>query len=287
MAVKNGYSIPVSLDRSMLDHEITIASKSWSAPPIAMKVLLFWFAALMGLFWTMSSTWISSSHWALQVLWVLVWLGLTAFLGKYNATKELNAFTVPAFLSYAQKQNRQVISRSNARPADFYSVARIDEIDETGFIRWNDGSVGQAYLVVGSASILVFDEDKQAMIDRVDAFWRKADAKVEYIFMTTKEPQKVHRQMASLGRANAALENRDPELFELLDERYDILKHHVGGRYNSIHQYLIIKGDNLEALRKAHTMLRSETEKSSLMIKECSMLDQRDTYEMLRTIYRA
>lgn len=283
---KTTYKIPSALNRSILDHEITLSGGGWQAPPLPLKVILLWVASLMTVFWVVTSTWISNASWYLQVFVVIWWLVATAFFGKYGKTKELNALTVPSLLSYVPKGARKIVTRSSSSPTGFYSVVNIDSIDETGFIRWNDGSVGQAYLVVGSASILVFEEDKRAILDRVDAYWRKVDVDVEHIFITTKEPQRVWKQLANLERLNQNLENRDPELFELMDERYSLLKDHVGGQFNSIHQYLILKAENPEALRKGHTILQAEREDSSLMLRECASLDKDDVIEMLRTIYR-
>lgn len=286
MTTKKSYSIPASLDRSFLDHEIGIGGKGWSMQPIALKVILFYIGSAFILVWTLTNSWVSSAGVGLQALVIIWWIAATMFFGKYTSTKELNLFTLPALVKYLPKQNRRVITRSNSRPGPFYQLVRIDDIDETGFIRFSDGTVGQAYGIVGSASVLIFEADKQMMLNRVDSFWRKADIKVEHTFITTKEPQRVYRQMANLEKQNRRLKNRDPELFELLDERFDIMKNHVGGSYNSIHQYLVLKAQNVEALRKAHATLQNEAAESSLMIKELSVLDRQDVYEMLRTIYR-
>lgn len=286
MAHKQTYKIPSALDRSFLDHEVPISGGGMTAPPIPLKVILFWLGSIMMLFWVMSQSWVSSSAWFLQVFVVIWWLLTTLFLGKHGKTKELNIFTIPALINYVPAAARRVTTRSKSSPSGFYSLVGIDEIDETGFIRWNDGTVGQAYSVVGSASVLLFESDRQAILDRVDAYWRKSDTNIEHIFITTKEPQKVWKQMLNLERQNQNLVNRDPELFELMDEKYEILKDYVGGQFNSVHQYLILKGDNPEALRRGHILLQAEAEDSRMMFRDCSTLDDNDVIEMLRTIYR-
>jgi len=47
----------------------------------------------------------------------------------------------------------------------------------------------------------------------------------------------------------------------------------------------VIKADNLEALRRAHTVVRAEVEESSLMIKQLTMLEAPDSLDMFATIY--
>ena len=285
--MKPSYQIRASLNRSFLDHEITLSGGGFNSPPIAMRSILFWLVSGMILLWLMTSTTIGDSAWYLQVMFVITWIVASIFFGKGSGTKELNLFMVPAVVEYLPKANRRVATRTASKPAPFYSIARLDDIDETGFIRFSDGTVGQLYLVVGSASVLLFDEDEAAMLRRVDGFWQKVDTEVEYAFITTKEPQRVEKQMAHLGRLNQNLEHRHHELFDLMEERHQLLKDYVGTQFTSIHQYLLLKANNVEALRKAHTGLVTEQLESSLMIKEITMLNREDALSVLKTLYQS
>lgn len=248
-------------------------------------MVLFYLVGILGLFWVVSSTFVKSASIPIIVGVVIFWLIALMFLGKYNKNKEMNISKIPSFVSYAPPSARQIITRKASNPSGFYSVARIDSIDSSGLIQLQDGTVAQGYLVVGSGSILVFEEDKKAILDRVDAFFRKIDTSVELAFVTTREPQRIYKQLANLDEINLNLQNRHPELVALMDERFDILNDYVGKVFSSIHQYLIIKGDNLEALRRAHSVVAAETEESSLMFKQVTMMDRTDAYDMLRVFY--
>ena len=283
---KSVYKVPASLNRSFLNHEIALSGAGMQAKPLPMKVLLFWAASILSLFWVVGSTFVASADWWIIALVIIWWLVATAFLGQYSKTKEMKYMSVPALLAYVPTAARRVLTRKSTNPSAFYSVVGIDNINESGLIKYADGTYGQGYLVVGSASILLFEEDRKAILNRVDSFWRKVDTTCEYTFVTTKEPQRVYHQIANLERRNLALDVRDPELKELMDEQYDILKDYVGNQFKSIHQYLLLKADNMEALRRAHTILQSEVESSSLMIKGCTMLNGTDVTEMLTVIYK-
>ncbi|MET3172838.1 UNVERIFIED_ORG: hypothetical protein ABIB52_000666 [Arthrobacter sp. UYCu721] len=283
---KSVYKIPTSIARSFLDHEVALSGGGFQAKPLPMKVLLFWAASILTLFWVASSTFVASAAWWLIALVVIWWLATTAFLGQYSKTKEMKYMSVPALLAYVPVTARRVLTRKSTNPSAFYSVVGIDSINETGLIKYADGTFGQGYLVVGSASILLFEEDRKAILNRVDSFWRKVDTSCEYTWVTTKEPQRVYHQIANLERRNLAMETRDPELKELLDEQYDILKDYVGDQFKSIHQYLLLKGDSLEALRRAHSVLQAEVETSSLMIKGCTMLNGAEVTEMFTVLYK-
>ena len=106
---------------------------------------------------------------------------------------------------YVPGSARKVLTRRNSQAAPFHSIVGISEIAKDGLIQYADGRVGRAYLVVGSASVLLFEDDKKAILDRVDSFWRKVSTDVEFTFMTTKEPQRTYRQVAALERTNKNL----------------------------------------------------------------------------------
>jgi len=284
MAYKESYSIRNSLDKSMLDQEIAL-SKSAHVRPFPIKVVLFYLASMLILFWVISSTFIRDSSLTVIVLLVVWWVLATLYFGRYSKTKELRFSGVPALLSYLPKVSRRVLTRRSSNASAFYSVAGVKDVDGDGRVVFSDGTVGQAYLVVGSASVLVFEADKRAIVNRVDSFYRKIEQSVELIWLTTKEPQRVDRALANLERRNLALEVRDPELFALLDEQADILVNHVGTRFNSIHQYLVIKAENDEALRRAHALLQSEVADSSLMVKSCTVLDRSGFLEVGKKLF--
>lgn len=280
---KQSYAVRVSLNRSFADKEVPLSGNII----IMVKVVLFWLVSTLLLFWMLFSTWVADSSLWIQALFVLVWLSITALFGNTLPTREMRFTMVPALLSYIPATSRRVVTRRNSNPGNFYSVLGIRDIRHDGVITWLDGTVGQAFLVVGSSSMLLFKDDRDAILDRVDSFWRRTDIRTQFIFLTTKEAQRVALQLAALERRNVALDVRDPELFVLLDEQYTILKDFVGGQFNSIHQYLVIKSEDMEAFRRASATLRSEVDESGLMIKQCTTLDRRGAVAMLRSVYTA
>lgn len=280
---KTSYRVAAPINRSILDHEIVI----WpgQSTPTPMKQILFFIIAFFVILWSTMSTFIAAAGplWAtLYVIWAII---SAVYLGGMLKTNELRVSSVMAVIAYLPKQARHVITRLGSNPSSFYQIAGIERIDDDGGIHFADGTVGQVYLAAGSASYLVFDEDRNAILDRVDAFWQKAKSSCSYTFITTKEPQRVHRQVANLERRNQALTIRHPDLLELQNEQHDILVKHVGEFYSSIHQYTLAKADNPEALRTGHQILEAETNDSQLMFKELVVLAREDAEAMLRMFY--
>lgn len=282
---KEHYKIPAALNRSFLDHEIrmSVSGMNVSTP---MKKVLFILGSLLALIWAITNTFLGDGGFGLAVLVIVWWLVATFYLARVTKTRELQIRRVSVLMAYLPRSARRIFTRKSSSPSCFAHITGIDTISDSGIIRFNDGGVGRLYLVVGSASVLLFEEDRNAILDRVDSFWRKMDQNVEIAFLTTQEPQRIISQVAELERRNRVLRDRDPDLLELLDEQFDILVDYVGGRFSSIHQYLLVRGDNLEAFRRGANLLQAEVEGSPLMIKECVQLDRTDTCQALSVLYQ-
>lgn len=285
---KERYIVPVSLDRTILDHELTLSSNAMRLKPLPMKVIFAYIGSITVLMWLLTGTPLKGASFGYLVLISVWWIAATAYFAAYSKTKEMRGEMIMALIDYLPKTARKVLTRSDSSPGQFHSIVGIKDVDEkTGFITYVDGMVGQAYAVVGSASCLLFDQDRDAILNRNDRFYRKLEPGVEWVFITTKEPQRVHTQIATLEKRNRRLspKARDPELVALMDEQYQSLKSYVGASFFSIHQYLILIARNEEDLRKAHNLLDAEAGDSSLMFKEVTMLTYDETMDLLRTHY--
>ena len=285
---RSSYAIPASLNRSILDHELSLSNKDIKSRPLPLKVILFYLGSALVLMWLLTGTPLKGANFGLLVLIVVWWIAATLYFGAYSKTKEMKFMQLSALFEYLPATARRVFTRSDSRPGQFHSIVGIVAIDEvSGLISYADGTVGQAYSVVGSASRLLFDQDRDAILDRNDRFYRKVEAGVEWTYVTTKEPQRVYSQIATLERRNQALVGRarDPELVALMDEQLESLRNYVGASFFSIHQYLFLRAGNEEALRAAHNLLDAEAADSTLMFKQVVMLTADETLDLLRTIY--
>lgn len=285
---KDVYKIPDTLDKSMGDMQISLQSADGvGVKPMPIKIILMWVCSAILWFLCVAKTFIGSGGIAAIVIFTALWFGMTALLLARDKTGVPQAALVVSMLNYLPKSMRYVITRNNAPAKDFYQIAGIEDIDgEKGLITFSDGTYGYMYRVVGTGSVLLFDEDRKAILDRVDSFYRKMKPEYEMIFITSKEAQKVYRQVAAMKRRYDNLAPDDDELRALADTEYRVLKNYVGGSFRSIHQYLILKADNAEALIVAKNMLQSEVENSTMMFKQCTALFGDDIYEVLRTIYK-
>jgi hypothetical protein len=107
----------------------------------------------------------------------------------------------------------------------------------------------------------------------------------EIIYITAKEAQNVRRQVRNMDVRRKRLANDDPDLMALANMERDFLTEWVGKEFRSIHQYVILKARNLEALTQARNILQAEVEGSSLMFKRCAPVYDDDLHALFRSIY--
>lgn len=287
---KQVYKIPASLSDSYLNMEIALQNKEGvGLKPLPVRVILAWVFSLLALVYMVGNggSIIAEAGIFISILWAAVWIGFTWAMTQVDKSHQMRLEWIPALLQYLQKSNRYVTTRRANNAGPFYSLVGIAGIDaKSGMVTYTDGTMGYWYAVVGTASVLLFPEDRDAILDRVDEFYKKIGHDCEIIFMTTKEAQKVHKQKAHLIAQYKALEFRDPDIDTLVREQYNVLSKFVGQEFRSIHQYMIIKGDSREALTNLNQIVLGEYEASSLMLKQCTPLYQQDIEEVLARVYR-
>lgn len=284
---KMSYKIPSDLNKTFTDMEIAISnSDGVGIKPLPMRVIIMYVFSGLICFWSVTNTFIGQGPVIVWLSFIIVWVILTFVLARYDSTKQMQAQLIPAFMEYIPKSNRYLITRTSSKATSFYQLVGIESVSSDGFIRYIDGTCAYAYRVVGSASILLFDSDRNAILDRVDMFYRKFPPEAEIITVTDKESQKIYHQINALQERYDNLQVRNPDLLNLLYEQHDILENDIGGHYRSIHQYMLIKADNEEMLIAAKNVLQSEVENSGLMIRKCVQLDREDVFEFLSQIYQ-
>lgn len=288
MAAKQSYKIPYGLEQSYSDMTIAMQSKDGSIGKVLPLIVVGTYVlSFLGCLFCVFKTPVGSVGTLPQIIaFILLWSALTVILTKYDGTRRMNVQRIMTLLTYLPHKSRYVYTRNNHDAGPFWNILGIDDVKPDGLILFADGTYGYIYRVVGSASILLFETDRDAIIDRVDKFFRKWDSSSEVMFITTKEAQKVYHQLYNLKQRYINLKNDDPDLRRVGEEQFRILRDHIGSEFKSIHQYMVLKSDSKETLRIANGSIESEVGSSSLMIKQCIPLDQEEIYQVLRSIYR-
>lgn len=286
---KKVYKIPAPLDDNYLNMEIAIQGKDGvGLKPLPVRVILVWMASILALFFLEFNGGgvLAYGGIMVQILFAIVWLGFTYVMTIIDKSHKMQMEWIPSLISYLSKGNRTVLTRRTNNASAFYNIVGIESIDEdTGLVHYIDKSFGYWYSVVGTASVLLFPEDRDAILDRVSGFYEKIGTDCEITFMTTREAQKVNKQLAHLMAQYKILEFRDPDVDTLVREQYNALHDYVGKSFKSIHQYMILRGDSREALSALNTIVMAEYEASTMMFKQCQPLYKSDIEEVLFSVY--
>lgn len=283
---KQVYKIPYGLNASYGDMSIALRGKDGiGTKPIPLKVLMAYLVSILLCFFAISKTVIGTGTLPQIIIFVIVWAALTLVLVKHDGTGRMQIELLPTLANYVMPSSREVITRNSADAMAFYRIAGIESITSKGFVTFTDGTYGYFYRVVGSASVLLFEDDRNEILKRVEAFYRKMNTEAEVIFVTTKASQTVYKQINALKRRYDRLQVKDPELMALAEHQFQQLKGYVGSTFKSIHQYVILKADNKEMLHQTKNVLQSEVENSTRMIKRCVAMYRDDIEALLSLIY--
>lgn len=280
------YHIPTSLDVNMMSKTITLF-KNQSAP-IKASLLFEGIGAFMSVCWFLSLPIIKSGSFMIKMTMAACFAGLFYLIFVPDATGIIKADMVPAAINYFFKPiNRKIVVRQN-RPANGMMIlSDIDYIeDHTGLIHFLDGTVGFAYSVVGNASRLLFDQDQELILERVDRWYRKMGRNYEFIYITDREAQSVTNQINSLKERYAKLDVDDDDLNAIANMNYRFLDRVVGSTFKSVNQYLIIKADNGESLMRAKATLINEVADSALVFNRCEALMKPQIEKLLGKIFQ-
>ena len=286
---KSSYAIRSGLDQSFLDIEIALTSDDgMGLKPLPLSLIFAWIGSAALCAFIVIGSPVANLGIPQKIVFCLLWLIMSAYLFRRDDTGEMAFYKFPVLLSYIPRKNRHIHVRSGekvSRLGDATNMAGCDE--ERGLLKFSDGDIGYLYQVVGSASVLLFEEDRDAIIDRVDAFYRKMKHDYELIFFTMRQSQDVKRQVANCdAKRQTVAASGDDELLALLDTDRAYLTDLVGAHFRSIHQYLLVKAPNEEALELGRTMLQVEVESSLLMIKRCVALYDDDLRDAVAAVIR-
>lgn len=286
--MKDSYSIPYSLDSSYLDMQITIQTESGiGARPVTIKTVLLILGGIVSCFLMVSKTFVASGTFWQKVVFAVFWMGLCGLLLTSSRTNEMGLSRIFSLISYLNTGSRFIGTRRGSAALPFAQLTGIADVDEaSGLITYLDGSVGYLFDVTGNGSVLLFDSHKEAIIDRVDAHYRKMKPGTTYHFVTVKQPQEVIDQLEALDYRETHLTCSDPDLTAMMETDRHVLTEIVGSSYKSLHQYMLMQAKTLEDLQQAMTVLQSEVENSTLMFRRVILMAKPDMVKFFSDIYR-
>ena len=111
------------------------------------------------------------------------------------------------------KSMRTIMTRKNSDYVDFLNFVGIKSVDDDGNIEFLDGDIGTMYRVSGSASVLLFEQDRDAIITVAIRFIVRIEQIVSILYYG-KGTSKGLSSAFSCGETYHALDTDDPDLFD-------------------------------------------------------------------------
>ena len=227
--MKNYYKIPESLTKNYLDMEIAIKTKDGiGLRPLKIKTLFCWMLVIMGLFILLNKSSLVSASGNYKFFFSVFYLLFFYNMLKTDKTGRMGIRYLLTVITYIPKNYRKVFTRKTNNVNNFYNIVGIDRVDENGYTVFSDNTCGFFYRVVGSASALLFNEDRANIIDRVDSFYRRLTCDAEYGIITIKEPQKIDNQLKAIDERYKKLTIINKDINSLLIEQKKVLENKVG-----------------------------------------------------------
>lgn len=255
--------------------------------PVTAKVIVFSLLSMFGWFYLTFQTFIGKGSIPIAILFSITWLIMSIILIKQDKTKRLGLELAMTMINYLPKSNRRVQTRLNDNVLPMKQITNIDKVDkEDALIHYLDGYVGHVYHIVGSASTLMFDHDKEIILRKVDSFYRKLPVAVDIIYDTVYEGHSVVDQLNQVRADARNLKIQSKGLQSLLKERHDILKYAIDDNKSlaSLHQYLVVRAPSGETLREFENLLAGDIEGEGLMFRLARTLTYDETVRYLNSI---
>ncbi|MGX1195860.1 hypothetical protein [Metabacillus sp. SLBN-84] len=278
---KTRFKIPTSLDVSYFDMEFNVKSKNGVGlnRPVSAKTILFTLLAAFGWFYLVFQSFIGKGGIPIIIGFTIAWVILSVLLVRADKTNRTGLELVLSMINYLPKSGRYVPVRMSDTVYPLQYLLNVRDVDpEDGRIHFLDGQVGHCYHIVGSASALMFEQDKQMILNKVDAFYRKLPVGVEVIYDTVYEGHSVDEQLEAVKEAKKALVVKSKGLNALLKEQHDILKYAINNNQGltSLHQYLVVRAPSDAALAEFENLLIGDVEGDGLMFRLAKTLNYKE-----------
>ena len=161
-------------------------------------------------------------------------------------------------------------------------VLQLRAVDGEGTLYFTDGWVGKIYEIDGYASRMLFDNEKEIVIDTFDKYLRQLPPNVSVSIPTQ------HATLNLDGQVRAARDLADKQtrsdLRGLAQTKARIMERNISHRFKTINQWLIIMTD--DEIQLQDQCLWFETQVRNGMARHAVMADQDRAVKLLSGFYR-
>lgn len=285
---KKTYRIPHSLNVSRLQAPIILTGKRGEGPfkrPVKISTVIF--LALLGLLVPMflyMNTGISEGS-RLGILLMLI--GWEMFVGLLIVPQENGdegyKMIWPTIGYWLDTHGRIVSTRGDANVAEVSDVLQIRKIDNQGVITFVNGWVGRAYEVDGHASNMLFENERDYVIDAFERWLQLLPPNVSVNIPTQHTALDLSEQVQGARKRTA--NQRLTDLRALADRKERVIREKLVGndRFRTVSQYIVLTTTDRTELAEQSKWFENQVR--SGMAKSIRPADFERTLELLRGIF--
>lgn len=290
--VRPSYYIRVPLNESIFDVPINPTKPDSTIQikrEVTVKTLLYYFLAFMLFLFFVTKTFLQHSGFIGFALWIPGFLWLTSLLVSPTKTKLLGANLVSPMAKYTNKSLRNVSTRSGMPAVNFADIAHVKTITDEGLIIYLNNQVAKVYELVGNASLLMFEADRNSILQSVVSFYTNIEPEVNLTYDYALSPQRVYDQMKAKDEQVSRIPLKDKRLAnlrKLVQYEQLVMRDYVGNDLRSLHQYLVVKSDNTEDIARFDEWMQNQAGNSAAYLQSYRVLDQDEVYQYLGSVYQ-
>lgn len=290
---KDTYKVPFTLDSHFGDAPIQILSRTGeqigpsdlTLRPFlvtSFSILLFVYCAISS---GLSQYFLEGSFLG-QFLVTFGYIGIVYFALREISVPGLYGYNVVfPFTDYIMSKRNHLIRIGDEQPYTPVSqFIGMSEPDSSGHLNFNDGNhVGQLFKITGTASHNTFQIDRQATIEDFNDFLRQLPSDATISFVTNTGGQNVNTQISHL--LDLFDRTEDVLMQTYITEEVKELYGYVQDNFVTLHQYMLIIGDDRAAFKNAFNVIREFADRNGLVISSISIPSKKHNYAFFRNIY--
>jgi len=285
---KKSYRIPHSLNVSRLQAPVILTGKKGQGPfkrPIKISTVIM--LALLGLVVPMfmyMNTGISEGSWLGLAIMLIGWeLFVALLIIPQENGDEGYKMLWPTIGYWLDTHGRIVSTRGDADVAEVSDVLQIRKIDNQGIITFVNGWVGRAYEVDGHASNMLFEDEKNYVIDAFERWLSLLPPNVSVSIPTQHTSLDLGEQVQGAWERTSGQSLTD--LRALASRKERVIREQVADneRFRTVSQYVVITTTDRTALSEQCQWFEQQVING--MAKSVRRADFKRTLELLRGIY--
>lgn len=292
LRTKTKYKIPYTLDPKFGDVRTSLKMEDGKGIDKEFTVRGILISILAGAIWIWL---VFSSQWSTffqegsligNIIFSIGYFGLFYFGLREISIPGLYGYNVigPLFRYLKMIKHRDVPTKSFSSYKNASIFTGMIEPDKQGRLRFvEDGTYGMLFRISGTASNNTFSVDREQAIDSFESFLRTLPHKTTYAFITNTGGQKVDRQLKHLFDQFDT--ETDQNMLDYIAEQIRELGGYVQKNFVALHQYVLIQGDDLDALENAVKLTRMFIEQGQLAITELAKPTPKDITNIISFFY--